>query len=128
MNHLLKNLTYFDPNGRMQLLEVLHTLVDKMPLPKLETYADLVFLTLFVRLVNEDSTKCREKCSVVIGVLVGKSSKRFVDTVLQMESDSAVLVNGKLQMLALFGSMGKLTKQDIPRVIDLVDGIVSENA
>lgn len=31
IQHLLKNLTYFDPEGRIQLLETLQIMVDKMP-------------------------------------------------------------------------------------------------
>jgi len=31
INHVVKNLTYYDPDGRLQLLEVMSVLVDRFP-------------------------------------------------------------------------------------------------
>jgi hypothetical protein len=47
----------------------------------LATWADIIFLTLFLRLVNEPSHKCREVVTVVLKKLVSKSKKRYVDTI-----------------------------------------------
>ena len=56
-----------------------------------------MFLTLFLRLVNENSTKCREKVTTVIRKLVSKSnSGKLIEAVFQMENENLVLVNGKL--------------------------------
>ncbi len=59
INHLVKNLGYFDPEGRLQLLEVFDVLLTKLPPPLLETYTDLFFFTLFLRLVNDNNNNCR---------------------------------------------------------------------
>jgi hypothetical protein len=45
-----------------------------MPSEKLEVWTDLMFLTLFLRLVNENSTKCREKVTLVLRKLITKSN------------------------------------------------------
>lgn len=81
MQHLLKNLTYFDAEGRLVLLETLKTLIERMPEEQINSWLDLIFLTLFLRLVNESSTKCREMVSVILKRLVTKFRKSYIDTV-----------------------------------------------
>jgi len=53
INHMLKNLTYFDIDGRLSLLDVFQTFVDKFPTHLLDNYSELFFFTLFLRLVND---------------------------------------------------------------------------
>ena len=61
VNHMLKNLTYFDADGRMQLLDVFTVLIERFPPQLLDTYTELFFFALFLRLVNDDISKCRDK-------------------------------------------------------------------
>lgn len=72
---MLKNLTYYDRDGRLQLLEVFQVIVDRFPVQLLDNYAELFFFTLFLRLVNDENEKCREKVAVVLKKLIGKVSK-----------------------------------------------------
>jgi hypothetical protein len=60
MQHLLKNLAYFDPEGRLQLLETMSTLIERFPAKLLDNYTEMFFLSLFLRVVNDDDSKCRE--------------------------------------------------------------------
>lgn len=53
LNHLLKNMAYFDPKSRQTLLETLLTLIKRIPLDRLESFSEVIFLNLFLRLVNE---------------------------------------------------------------------------
>jgi U3 small nucleolar RNA-associated protein 20 len=53
INHMIKNLTYFDSEGRMQLLDVFGVLMDKFPIQVIDTYSELIFLTMFLRVVND---------------------------------------------------------------------------
>ena len=109
IQHLLKNLTYFEPDGRLQLLETLQILVDKMPEKKLQTFVDILFLTLFLRMVNEPHHRCRELVTSVLKKLLVKSNKRYTDTIFQMNGDqSEALMNGKIQMLTVMADCGKL--------------------
>jgi len=52
-----------------------------MPEQKLEGWSDLIFLTLFLRLVNESSTKCREIVTEVLRRQLKKTKKRYLDTI-----------------------------------------------
>ena len=53
INHLLKNLGYFDSEGRLQLLDVVGSLVERFPKELTDQYAELIFFTLVLRVVNE---------------------------------------------------------------------------
>ena len=66
-----------------------------MPEQKLEGWSDLIFLTLFLRLVNESSTKCREIVTEVLRRQLKKTKKRYVDTIFQMKDSSEAMTNGK---------------------------------
>jgi hypothetical protein len=79
-----------------------------MPEQKLEGWSDLIFLTLFLRLVNESSTKCREIVTEVLRRQLKKTKKRYVDTIFRMKDSSEAMTNGKLQVLALMADCGKL--------------------
>jgi hypothetical protein len=97
-----------------------------MPLQKLEVYSEVIFLTLFLRLANESDSKCRDLVSIAIKKLVAKSKKNFSEIVLAMSSDSAVLTNGKLQLLSLFASIGKLSKNDFSATVAFCAANLSE--
>ena len=73
---MLKNLTYFDTDGRMQLLEVFLVIIEKFPSALLDTYAELFFFTLFLRLVNDPAEKCRIKVADVLKKLISKASQQ----------------------------------------------------
>jgi hypothetical protein len=104
-------------------------LIERMPIDKLETWTDLMFLTLFLRLVNENSTKCREKVTIVIRKLISKSnSGKLIEAVFQMENENLILVNGKLQLLSLFADIGKLQKADIKKSVQLCHQFISQSA
>jgi hypothetical protein len=87
INHMLKNLTYFDPEGRLQLLDTLHTLVDKFPQQLLDRFTELFFFTLFLRLVNDEELKCRQKVVQVLSKIIAKTalSRQLIETVFKME-------------------------------------------
>lgn len=74
INHLLKNLGYFDSEGRLQVLDVLHSLLERFPRELTDQYAELIFFTLVLRVVNESNTKVRERVNAVIKRLMIKAS------------------------------------------------------
>jgi hypothetical protein len=89
-------------------------------------YSEVIFLTLFLRLANESDSKCRNLVSLTIKKLVSKSKKNFSETILAMSSDSAVLINGKLQLLSLFASIGKLSNKDFAATVEFCAENLSE--
>lgn len=136
---MLKNLTYFDADGRMQLLEVFQTFVDRFPVNLLDTYAELFFFTLFLRLVNDPMQKCRDKVALVLKRLICKTShvRALLETCFkigaqaeesrQSEKQESLLA-GKLQLLQLFAECGKLTAADIGRTVDFTQMIIGRHA
>jgi hypothetical protein len=74
INHLIKNLGYFDSEGRTQLLEVMTSLIERFPRELLDQYAELLFFSLVLRTVNESNTKVRQKVCAVIKRIVLKCS------------------------------------------------------
>ena len=74
INHLLKNLGYFDSDGRLQVLEVIATLIEKFPREVMDQYGELIFFTMVLRSVNETNAKCRDKVLTVIKRLIQKVS------------------------------------------------------
>lgn len=67
---MLKNLGYFDSDGRLQLLDVINSLVERFPRELTDQYAELIFFTLLLRTVNESNAKCRERVLSVIKKLI----------------------------------------------------------
>lgn len=79
-------MAYFDPDGRLQLLDTLHTLVEKFPQKLLDQFTELFFFTLFLRAVNEEDAKCRAKVVSVMSKIASKTalSRQLVETVFKM--------------------------------------------
>jgi len=79
-------------DGRMQLLEILKTLLEKFPGNILDLYCELLFFTLLLRAVNDDNTNCRVMVQKVMAALVFSPKvnqakiKTLLGTVLKMGS------------------------------------------
>jgi U3 small nucleolar RNA-associated protein 20 len=58
-NHVIMNLRYEHESGRESVMELLNSMFDKFPESVVEEYSEIVFLSLVVGLVNDDSSKCR---------------------------------------------------------------------
>jgi hypothetical protein len=109
-NHLLKNLGYFDSDGRLIVLDVLHLLAEKFPVEILDHYAELLFFTLVLRSANEVHKDCKARVSDVIKKLIQKVSppkaKTLFNTVCKMGSEDPVkrelILASKLYVFGLF--------------------------
>lgn len=66
LGFFLNNLNYAHAEGRMGMLELLHVLMYKLPLPVLVDKAQLMFLPLVLALMNDDAAKCRAKVAQVL--------------------------------------------------------------
>jgi hypothetical protein len=73
INFIIKNLACKRVDGRLQLLEVLKTLLEKFPGNILDLYCELLFFTLLLRAVNDDNTNCRVLVQKVMASLVFNS-------------------------------------------------------
>ena len=57
-------------DGRLQLLSILKTLLEKFPKEIVDLYCELTFFTLLLRVVNDDSTECRVEIQEVMRSLI----------------------------------------------------------
>lgn len=92
LNFILKNLACKRMEGRLQLLEILKTLIERLPKNVVDLYCELLFFTLLLRAVNDEHTECRVKVQQVMRSLVFSTKvssskvKTLLNTVLQMSS------------------------------------------
>lgn len=59
IHFIIKNLGCKKYTGRLQLLDLLKSLVEKLPSSVLELYCELLFFTLLLQAVNDEVTECR---------------------------------------------------------------------
>lgn len=84
-----------------------------MPLERFEMFAEVVFLNLFLRLVNEPERQVRSLVQSCLAKVIEKSRKNFTEIVLKMDASNEVLINGKLQAISLLAQVeNKLQKKD----------------
>lgn len=72
MNFLVKNLDYVYESGRESVMEMFNIIIVKFGDEVLMEYAEMFFLALVMRLVNDDSAKCREMAGTLIKTLLGR--------------------------------------------------------
>eukprot|EP00887_Chlorella_sp_A99_P000887 scaffold5.g887.t1 len=70
LQFLLTNLGYEHESGRAAAVDMLATLLAKFPAPVVEGWAEMVFLPLVARLVNDPSSKCRATVGAALGLLL----------------------------------------------------------
>eukprot|EP01022_Parablepharisma_sp_SALTPOND_P019565 TRINITY_DN3364_c0_g1_i1.p1 TRINITY_DN3364_c0_g1~~TRINITY_DN3364_c0_g1_i1.p1 ORF type:complete len:2939 (+),score=366.03 TRINITY_DN3364_c0_g1_i1:184-9000(+) len=63
---LLRNLSYEDDDSRLHLLEVMHKVLNYIVRNNQTKWIDTIFVTLVLRMANEDSSKCKKKIVEVI--------------------------------------------------------------
>lgn len=129
--------------GRLQLLEILKTLIERLPKNVVDLYCELLFFTLLLRAVNDEHTECRVKVQQVMRSLIFSNKvsqskvKTLLNTVLQMgsaeESKRELLQLAKLNALQLLAEGGvnqsnKLKTQEIGQILNSAfqDGIADE--
>ncbi|KAF7724248.1 U3 snoRNP protein [Apophysomyces ossiformis] len=66
MAFIIKNLEYMYESGRESIMELLHQIINKFGDEILEEFSDGIFLALVMRLVNDESAKCREMAAELI--------------------------------------------------------------
>ena len=136
---MLKNLTYYDIDGRLQLLDVLQIFFEKFPKNLLDNYSELFFFTLFLRLVNDPAQKCREKIATVLKKLISRvsSQRQLLETVFKIGDNPAddegkdkleSLCVGKLHTIQLFAESGCLNTSDIARTVSFTGSIIEKHA
>jgi hypothetical protein len=59
IHFVIQNLECKITDGRLQILDILNTLLEKLPGEVINLYCELIFFSLLLRSVNDINTKCR---------------------------------------------------------------------
>lgn len=77
MSFIVKNLEYVYESGRESIMELLHHIISKFGDEILADYIDPIFFALVMRLINDESSKCREMAAALIKELLARSTERL---------------------------------------------------
>lgn len=77
MSFIIKNLEYVFETGRESIMELLHHIISKFGDEILADYIDPIFFALVMRLINDDSSKCREMSAALLKTLLGRCTDRM---------------------------------------------------
>ncbi|KAK4515117.1 proteasome regulatory particle base subunit rpn10 [Mucor velutinosus] len=77
MSFIIKNLEYVYESGRESIMELLHHIISKFGDDILADYIDPIFFALVMRLINDESSKCREMAAALIKELLARSTERL---------------------------------------------------
>lgn len=77
MSFIVKNLEYVFETGRESIMELLHHIITKFGDEILADFIDPIFFALVMRLINDESSKCREMGATLIKSLLSRSSERL---------------------------------------------------
>ncbi|KAJ3196016.1 U3 snoRNP protein [Irineochytrium annulatum] len=84
MSYLLNNLNYPFESGRLSVLHLLRTLIEKFSDEVFSEYTEVVFLALTMSLVNDESSSCRAFCAKVITTLIRRLTVNHRDRILEI--------------------------------------------
>lgn len=82
-NHLQQivlNLKYEYEEGRLSAIDLLSSVIQKLPVPVLESHSQLFFLPLVLQLANDDSKKCKEAVTNTISLLLTRMSTEIIES------------------------------------------------
>ena len=82
IKQLLTNCAYEYEDGRVSAIETLQSLAKLLPQSVLDDNSQVIFMTLALRIVNDDSYKCREEAANVIVVISRRITTEKVVTLL----------------------------------------------
>lgn len=124
MGFLVKNLDYAHESGRESVMEMLHVIFSKFSDEILMEYAEMFFLALVMRLVNDESSKCREMAGTLIKMLLLRMDSQRVANVYKLldkwmsESGQRNLQRAACQVYGLaVDAFGDSIKNRIPQLL-----------
>ena len=78
-NFMVTNLNYPVAVGRLSLLSLLTTVIDRLPLPVLHRQAELLLIPLVTRLINDSDQECRQQVGKAITRLLARTCALWGD-------------------------------------------------
>ncbi|CAO3576085.1 unnamed protein product [Absidia cylindrospora] len=129
MTFLTKNLEYVHETGRESVMELLHHIISKFGDEILAEFSQSLLLALVMRLINDESSKCREMAAELIKSLLLRMDDDM-DTVYKlldkwMDSERANLQRAGCQLYGLvvdaYGKNFKFASQLIGRLAVMIE-------
>ena len=76
LRFFLRNLEYDKPGGRLAAVDVVAAAIDQLPVAVLDKHAELLFLPLAARIVNDIEEKCRAAAGLAVSRLIARVPAR----------------------------------------------------
>jgi U3 small nucleolar RNA-associated protein 20 len=106
IKQVVLNIKYEFQEGRMSAISLAAMVVEKIPAPVLEKYANLFFLPLVLQMVNDDSKECREAVAKCLSLLLSRCStdllQSFYEYTLRWSKNPGPLRITSLQLFGIF--------------------------
>lgn len=77
ISFIVKNLEFEFESGRESIMELLHHVITKFSVEIYAEFVDATFLALVMRLINDDSPKCREMSAALIKSLLSRHTDKL---------------------------------------------------
>lgn len=132
LKFVLKNLSYEFEAGRLQVIDLLQSMMKKLPVELLEVQAEFFFLPMVVSLANDESKSCREQVAKAIESLVERvgssSSSAMITLTMQwLNSQDKKLRRTASQVMGIIAqAKPKLLNED--DVLHAVSSILSRHS
>ena len=103
---MVLNTKYEYEDGRLSAIGLVTAVIEKLPLPLLEEYAQLFFMPLVLQLVNDESKDCREAVAKCLSRLLSRASvdvvQSFYDYAVRWSQGTDNLQRTSLQLFGMF--------------------------
>lgn len=106
LKQIVANIKYEYQEGRISAINLMASVIEKLPEELLEKHAQLLFLPLVLQIVNDDSNECREAVSRCIILLLTRSSVEVLqslhDYTVRWSKNPGPLRTASLQVFGIF--------------------------
>lgn len=130
MSYILKNMNYEFETGRESVLETIHLCIKKFV--PLSEYSQILFLSLVMQMVNDESAKCREMSALLIKELISVLERSSIDPILILlnqwfESGQLALQRATLQVYSIMIELSTLDKSSVSLLLTRIDVILHDS-
>ncbi|KAL7754393.1 U3 snoRNP protein [Sorochytrium milnesiophthora] len=131
---LVKNLTYKHESGRTSVMELLHTVLNKIPSTTMSRFYEMMFVSLVLVLVNDESAHCREMASGLLKRLLTVCGKTNVDRIVALldrwlAGDQASLKRAGCQVYGLLvETQADFVRDRLPALLQQLDACLTAAA
>lgn len=80
LKQIVANISYAHKEGRLSAIQMLSSVIEKIPNALLQQHAQLIFLPQVLQLVNDDTKECREAVSKCLTILLRRCSKEVLNS------------------------------------------------